>query len=241
MKINIISIFPEMFDSVIQYGVLSRAIKKKLIKVCYFNPRNYSKRKKIDDKPYGGGPGMIMTFQPLQLAILDSKKRIKGDFQVIYLTPKGKQLNSKIALNLSKYKNLILICGRYQGLDERIIQKEVDQEISIGQYILSGGELAAMILIDVISRFIPGVLGNYKSITENSFFNGLLDSPRYTRPQKICDMLVPKVLLSGNHKNIKEWKFKSSLIETILKCPELLLNKKWTEEEKSLLQRIKQN
>ncbi|CAL4043439.1 tRNA (guanine-N(1)-)-methyltransferase [Buchnera aphidicola (Anoecia corni)] len=241
MKIDIISIFPEMFSSISKYGILGKAIKKNLLTIDYFNPRHFSenKRKRIDSKPYGGGPGMVMMFQPLTSAINVSKKKSNNTTKVIYLSPKGTELNKKKALSLIKHSYITLVCGRYQGIDERILKTVVDEELSIGNYILSGGEIAAMVIIDVISRLIPGVVGNIDSINSDSFSNKLLEEPQYAKPKTILNMSVPKTLLSGHHKNIKEWKLKASLKETLLKKPNLLLKKKLSTKELKLLVLIK--
>jgi len=242
MQINIISIFPEMFSSISKYGILGKAIKRKILKINYFNPRHFSKnkrKKKIDSKPYGGGPGMVMMFQPLKSAINASKKKSNNKTRVIYLSPKGPELNNKKAFSLIKHSCITLVCGRYQGIDERILKTDIDEELSIGNYILSGGELAAMVIIDVISRLIPGVVGNINSVNSDSFSNLLLEQPQYTKPKTILNMSVPKILLSGHHKNIKEWKLEASLRETLLKKPELLSKKNLSTKEQNLLLFIK--
>ncbi|WP_436835289.1 tRNA (guanosine(37)-N1)-methyltransferase TrmD [Buchnera aphidicola] len=210
-----------MFNSIMNYGLIARAVKKKLINLFFFNIRDFSKNKnkKIDDRPYGGGPGMIMSFLPLKNSIIQAKKNDQS--LIIYLSPQGKKITYKKLKKLSKKKSLILICGRYQGIDQRIIDKYIDEEISIGDYILTGGELAAMVLIDGISRFIPGVIKKKISQHEDSFAKNLLDYPHYTRPRIIDGMKVPKVLLSGNHKKIHTWRLKKSIQQTLLKKPKL--------------------
>ncbi|WP_343188092.1 tRNA (guanosine(37)-N1)-methyltransferase TrmD [Buchnera aphidicola (Ceratoglyphina bambusae)] len=223
--INIITIFPEMIKSISKFGIIRKSLKSKMLKINCWNPRNFSSKKNnsIDDKPYGGGPGMIMSAIPLYKTIKKIKllNNYKKDIITIYLTPQGKKINKKNILRILKFNKIILLCGRYEGIDERLIIKEVDKEISIGDYVLNGGELPAMILIECIIRFIPGILKN-KCIEEESFFNGLLDYPNYTKPKKFKGMKVPKVLLSGNHKNIKIWKLKESFKTTLLKRPDLL-------------------
>ncbi|BBI01314.1 tRNA (guanine-N(1)-)-methyltransferase [Buchnera aphidicola (Nipponaphis monzeni)] len=241
LHISVISIFPEMFQSITNYGVTGKAIKKKIINIHYWNPRDYcfNKHKKVDDKPYGGGYGMIMNMIPLYNAIQQAKIFFKNQAKVLYLSPQGKKLNNNNIIQLTKYSKLILVCGRYKGIDERLIHSEIDEEWSIGDYIVSGGELPAMILIDALSRFIPGVLGTKKSAQEDSFYNGLLDHPQYTRPRNINGMQVPKILLSGNHSDICNWKKQESLRATWIKRPDLLKKIVLTEEQKKMLKTFK--
>jgi len=223
---NVITIFPEMFCAITDYGIIGKAIKKKIINITFLNPRNFSKNKykSIDDRPYGGGPGMLMSAEPLYLAIQYAKSTLKNA-TVIYLSPQGKELQQNNIKKLINKKKIILICGRYEGIDQRIIDNQVDEEWSIGNYILTGGELAAMVMIDSISRLIPGVVKTQKSVEEDSFCNYLLDYPSYTRPQIIENMSVPKVLLSGNHNQIRLWRLKQSLGKTWMKRPDLLKKK----------------
>ncbi|ABJ90716.1 tRNA (guanosine(37)-N1)-methyltransferase TrmD [Buchnera aphidicola] len=224
---TVISIFPNLFKNIFKYGIISQAIKKKIIQINILNLRDYSnnKRKKIDDKVYGGGSGMLIMFLPLFLAVKTAKKKYGKKSIVIYLSPQGKLLNQNYLKNFIKNKHIIFICGRYKGIDERFIKTQVDEEWSIGNYILSGGEIPAIVFIDVITRMIPGVLNNKKSLIEESFSNNLLDCPNYTKPKKILNYSVPKVLLSGNHKKIKEWRIKHALKNTILKKPNILKRK----------------
>ncbi|CAL4322478.1 tRNA (guanine-N(1)-)-methyltransferase [Buchnera aphidicola (Chaitophorus sp. 3695)] len=240
INFKIITIFPEMFNSIINYGILSRAIKKKIIKLTVLNLRNFSKKKNksVDDRPYGGGPGMIMSFLPLKMAIIKYIKKKK--YYIIYLSPQGKKINQNNLKNFSKIKNIILICGRYQGIDQRFIKKFVDQELSIGDYILTGGELAAMVFIDAICRFIPGVIKKKNIKHQDSFSKTLLDYPHYTRPRIIDKMKVPDILLSGNHKKIKIWRLKKSIEYTLFKKPKLFKKKKFNAKEKIFLSKILQ-
>ncbi|WP_343154654.1 tRNA (guanosine(37)-N1)-methyltransferase TrmD [Buchnera aphidicola (Pseudoregma panicola)] len=234
--INIVTIFPKMFKTILKYGIIHKSIKSKILKIKFWNPRKFTnkKNKNIDDTPYGGGPGMIMNPYPLYKTIKHIKSLYKKkNIKTIYLSPQGKKINKKNILNILKYNKIILICGRYEGIDERIIFKEVDEEISIGDYVLSGGEIPSMVLIECIVRFIPGILKK-KCIKEDSFFNGLLDYPNYTKPKKFKGMKVPKVLLSGNHKNIKLWKIKESLKTTLKKRPDLF-KKKLKKNKKKIL------
>ncbi|QCI26834.1 tRNA (guanosine(37)-N1)-methyltransferase TrmD [Buchnera aphidicola (Thelaxes californica)] len=237
MHIKIISIFPEMFYPIINYGITKQAINKKKLQIQLIQLRNFSnnKRKNIDDRPYGGGAGMIFTAPPLKRAIHFSKLKSKTPIKVIYLSPQGKKINQKNIDELMKNHTLILICGRYEGIDERIILTEIDEEWSIGDYVLSGGELAAMVLIDVITRFIPGVIKKKQSLIEESFFHGILDCPHYTRPKKISGIHVPKILLSGNHKKICEWKIQTAIKNTLKKRPDLLKNINYKKITKSKL------
>jgi len=232
-----------MFKIITNYGIIRKALQKGLVKVNVLNPRKFSsnKYKNIDDRPYGGGPGMIMTAKPLFLAINEAKSFFNTKtIKVFYLSPQGKKLNQKKVIELSQQKYIILLCGRYEGIDERLIQsKVIDEEISIGDYVLSGGELPAMILIDSVCRLIPGVLKNSQTIQEDSFYNGLLDFPHYTRPKIFNQITVPEILLSGNHEKIKRWKLKQSLKKTWIKRPDLLKNLFLTEEQNLLLQKFK--
>ena len=224
MWFGVISLFPEML-SALDSGITSRAIKEELIKIQCWNPRDFTqnKHRSVDDRPYGGGPGMVMMAQPLQDAILAAKQAAPDKPPVvIHLSPQGKRFNQAAAEELLKKKSLILIAGRYEGIDERLIKLEVDEEWSVGDYILSGGELAAMIIIDVITRLIPGALGHEDSAAEDSLSSGLLKYPQYTRPENFRGLAVPSVLTGGNHQAILRWRLKESLGKTWLKRPDLL-------------------
>lgn len=222
MQFNIITIFPDIFSIIKKDGVIARAIKKSLISVDIQQLRDFSENnyKNIDDKPYGGGAGMVMQVKPIRECIKSIKKTSKNT-KVIYLSPQGKTLNQKLVEKLSKLDSITLLCGRYEGVDERIIENDVDMEISIGDYVVSGGELAAMILIDSISRLLTGVLGNKDSL-KDSFVNNLLDYPQYTRPAIIDGQKVPDVLLSGNQAKIDAWRLKKSIEKTKLKRPDII-------------------
>lgn len=202
-----------------------------------WNPRDFThdKHRTVDDRPYGGGPGMLMMVQPLRDAIHTAKKSAKGPAKVIYLSPQGRKLDQAGVEELAQAENLILICGRYEGVDERIIQQEVDEEWSIGDFVLTGGELPAMTLIDAVVRFVPGVLGDFASAEEDSFANGWLDCPHYTRPELLDGHEVPSVLMSGNHQEISRWRLKQSLGRTWLRRPELLENLALTDDQEFLL------
>ena len=237
MWVGVISLFPDMFRAVTDFGVTSQAVKKGLLEVNTWNPRDFThdKHRTVDDRPFGGGPGMLMMVQPLRDAIHAAKQAAKGKTKVIYLSPQGRKLDQAGVEELAQNENLILICGRYEGIDERIIQTEVDEEWSIGDFVLSGGELPAMTLIDAAARFIPGVLGDFASAQEDSFANGLLDCPHYTRPEVLEGLEVPKVLMSGHHENIRRWRLQQSLGRTWLRRPELLENLALTDEQELLL------
>jgi tRNA (guanine37-N1)-methyltransferase len=214
MVFNVITIFPKMFDAIKNEGIIARAITKKIINLNLFQLRDFSdnKYKNIDDAPFGGGGGMIMTVAPIRKCISKIKEN-NTDTTVIYLSPQGKKLDNKMAIELSKLTNITLLCGRYEGVDERIIENDIDLEISIGDFVVSGGEIPAMTLIDAVSRQIDSVLGNENSLND-SFQNGLLDYPHYTRPREIDGQKVPEVLLSGNDAKIKEWREEQSIIAT---------------------------
>lgn len=210
--------------SCLEYGITGRAIQDKLIKLTCWNPRDFTENKyrNVDDRPYGGGPGMVMMAQPLQDAISASKEAAPHKPWVIHLSPQGKMFNQAAAEELLKKESIIFIAGRYEGIDERLLQLEVDEEWSIGDYVLSGGEIAAMTIIDTMTRLIPGALGHEDSAAEDSISSGLLKYPQYTRPLNFKGMAVPDVLLSGNHQSIARWRLKQSLGKTWLKRPDLL-------------------
>jgi tRNA (guanine37-N1)-methyltransferase len=226
-----------MFDAITQQGVISRAIKNGTIEFNSWNPRDFThdKHRTVDDRPYGGGPGMLMMVQPLTDAINAAKAKAGEGAKVIYLSPQGRKLDQQGVKQLANHDKLILVAGRYEGIDERVIQSIVDEEWSIGDFVLSGGELPAMTLIDAVSRLIPGVLGHELSAEEDSFANGLLDCPHYTRPEVLDGQRVPEVLLSGNHEKIRKWRLKQSLGRTWLRRPELINNLALTEEQQKLL------
>ncbi|MGX2950910.1 tRNA (guanosine(37)-N1)-methyltransferase TrmD [Ursidibacter sp. B-7004-1] len=246
MWIGIISLFPEMFKAITEFGVTGRAVKQNLLQVECWNPRDFTfdKHKTVDDRPYGGGPGMLMMVQPLRDAIREAKatacKNDGVEAKVIYLSPQGRKLDQAGVQELAKNQKLILVCGRYEGIDERLIQAEIDEEWSIGDYVLTGGELPAMTLIDAVARFIPGVLGKQASALEDSFADGLLDCPHYTRPEVLDGEPVPAVLMSGHHEQIRKWRLEQSLERTWLRRPELLDSLALTDEQRVLLKKIKQ-
>jgi tRNA (guanine37-N1)-methyltransferase len=237
MKVGVVSLFPDMFEAITNFGVTGQAVKKGLLSLDTWNPRDFThdKHRTVDDKPYGGGPGMLMMVQPLRDAIHAAKQQVGTTAKVIYLSPQGRKLDQAGVEELATNENLILVCGRYEGIDERIIQQEIDEEWSIGDFVLTGGELPAMTLIDAVVRFVPGVLGDMASAEEDSFANGLLDHPHYTRPESLDGDAAPVVLLSGNHKDISRWRLKQSLGRTWLRRPELLENLALTDDQELLL------
>ncbi len=221
MEIGVISIFPEMFEAVTRYGITRVAIESGDISLNLYNPRDYTsdRHRSVDDRPYGGGPGMVMKPEPLAGCIDAAKKAIQGP--VIYLSPQGRVLDQELAKELSAYGGMILLAGRYEGIDERIVSTRVDMEISIGDYVLAGGELPAMVLVDSVARLLPGVLGNEKSALEDSFSDGLLDCPHFTRPEIFEGHEVPPVLMSGDHEKIRQWRRAQSRARTKLRRPDL--------------------
>ena len=235
MNINILTIFPEIFN-VLQSGVVSKPIKNKLLSIQALDIRKNSvnKHNHVDSKPYGGGEGMVMMAEPIVKTLKEIDKKKRG--RVIFMSPQGKTLNQQKIISLSKLKNITLICGRYEGIDQRIIDKYVDEEISIGDFILSGGEYAAICLIDAISRYLPGTLGNKDSYLNDTFSNGLLKGDVFKKPEIFESMKVPDVLLSGNHKKIETWRSEISFIRTLMKRPDLLDGIKLTKKQKKLLE-----
>jgi tRNA (guanine37-N1)-methyltransferase len=241
---GIVSLFPDMFEPFFQQGVIGRAVKKGQIQTQVFSPRDYThdKHRTVDDRPYGGGPGMLMMVQPLNDAICAAKQAATeatgAKARVVYMSPQGKPLDYQGAKQLAQHDNLILLCGRYEGIDERVIEKHVDQQVSIGDYVLSGGELPAMVLMDAVSRLVPGVLGHDDSAVEDSFTHGLLDCPHYTRPEHWEGMSVPDVLLSGDHKKIRQWRLMQALGQTMIKRPDMFNDLALTEEQAALLEQF---
>ena len=236
MKFDVLTLFPEMFEPLKQ-SIINRAAEKNIIDINLVNIRDFSQNKhnKVDDTPYGGGAGMLMKPDVVDRAYQSVKSE---NSKVIYLSPQGKTLNQKKVKELSKENHLILLCGHYEGIDQRVIDKIVDEEISIGDYVLTGGEIPAMVLIDSVSRYVDGVLAS-ESIEEESFSNGLLEYPQYTRPEVFDNIKVPDVLISGHHENIRKWRREKSLENTLKKRPELLENIALTEKEKSYIENLK--
>lgn len=240
-RIDVVSIFPEMFAA-LHYGITGRAIKHQLFELDFVNPREFTedKHRTVDDRPYGGGPGMLMKYQPLERALNEAKGRWteEGSSKVIYLSPQGKKITQKEINSLGDTEHLVMLCGRYEGIDERVVECCIDEEWSIGDYVLSGGELPAMVLIDALVRLIPGALGHDESASNDSFYSGLLDHPHYTRPEQIDGRKVPQVLLSGDHQAIEEWRMQQSILRTLQRRPELLEKIELDKLQQKLLQKI---
>jgi tRNA (guanine37-N1)-methyltransferase len=237
MRVEVISIFPEMFSAISGYGITSRALKQGLLALTCWNPRSFTedRHQTVDDRPFGGGPGMVMTIQPLERALAAARQAAGERAKVIYLSPQGRQLKQAAVQQLALEESLILIAGRYEGIDERFIEAHVDEEWSIGDYVLSGGELPAMVLIDAVTRLLPGALGHADSAEEDSFTDGLLDCPHYTRPEVYADKSVPQVLLSGNHEHIRRWRLQQALGRTYERRADLLDSRSLSGEEQKLL------
>ena len=235
IRFDVVTLFPEMFAAITGSGITSRALEAGLYSLTTWNPRDFTadKYRTVDDRPYGGGPGMVMLAEPLERA-LDGIK-LAGGGRVIYLSPQGKKLDHRRVMELKEEPALTLLCGRYEGVDERLLGRRVDEEVSIGDFVLSGGEIAAMALVDAVVRQLPGALGDAASALEESFADGLLDCPQYTRPETYSDRTVPEVLMSGHHENIRRWRLKQALGRTWLRRPDLLEAKALNAEEKKLL------
>ena len=242
MKIQAVTLFPEMFGSITEYGVTGRALKQGIWQFSAINPRRFADNKLgyVDDRPFGGGPGMIMMAPPLYEAVKEAKSQAAGEARVIYLSPQGQPMTHQKVVELAQLDDLILLCGRYEGIDERLLDSCVDEEISIGDFVVSGGELPAMMLMDAVLRFVPGVLGDEQSARQDSFADGLLDCPHYTRPVEFRGMGVPEVLRSGNHGLIASWRLKQSLRRTLARRPDLLARRSLLPQETRLLQEIRQ-
>jgi len=239
MQAGIITLFPDMFAALSEFGISSRAVRDGLVDLSFWNPRDYTedKHQTVDDRPYGGGPGMLMKTEPLELAISAAREALPRA-RVIYLTPQGKPLDQQGINKLAAQESVILICGRYEGIDERVIERQVDEELSLGDFVLSGGELAAMACLDAMIRLQPSALGHEDSADQDSFMNGLLDCPHYTRPEEYAGKTVPPVLLSGDHEAIRVWRLKQSLGATWQKRPDLLEKITLTDEQQTLLQQF---
>lgn len=237
LRVDVITLFPEMFAAISEYGITSRAVKQGLLQLTCWNPRSYTtdRHHTVDDRPFGGGPGMVMKIKPLEDALLDAKQAVGTEAKVIYLSPQGQPLKQAAVKQLASEQALILIAGRYEGIDERFIEAHVDEEWSIGDYVLSGGELPAMVLIDAVTRLLPGALGHANSAEEDSFTDGLLDCPHYTRPEVYAGKRVPEVLLGGNHEHIRRWRLQQSLGRTYERRTDLLDCRSLSGEEQALL------
>jgi len=240
MRFDVVTLMPSMFDAMTGEGVVGRAIERGLAALKLWNPRDYTSdvHRTVDDRPYGGGPGMVMKYEPLQQAI-ESVRAASPGARVLYLSPQGERFTQGSARQFAEARRpLILISGRYEGIDERIITRYVDEEWSIGDYVLSGGELAAMVMMDAVIRLLPGVLGDADSAQQDSFMDGLLDCPHYTRPDEVDGMVVPSVLQSGNHDAIRSWRLRQALLRTLRRRPDLLRDRRLSAEEEKLLAEI---
>ncbi len=240
MWIGAVSLFPDMFRAVTEFGITGRAVREGLLTFRSWNPRDFThdRHRTVDDRPYGGGPGMLMKIQPLRDAIHAARNAAPGKACVVYLSPQGETLTQSVVKSLADEQRLILVSGRYEGVDERLIATEVDREVSLGDFVLSGGELAAMVVIDAVTRLIPGALGHALSAEQDSFADGLLDCPHYTRPEVYEGLAVPEVLLGGHHEQIRRWRLKESLRRTRERRPDLLERRVLTDEERELLEEI---
>ena len=240
MRIDVLTLFPDLFEIATRYGVTGKAVQRGMVELGLWNPRDYTsdRHRSVDDRPYGGGPGMVMMVQPLRDAI----RAVRGaapNSKVIYLSPQGRRLDQAAMRELADRSGMILVAGRYEGIDQRLIDPEIDEEWSIGDYVLSGGELAAMVVMDAVTRLLPGVLGHEQSAEQDSFTAGLLDHPHYTRPEEIDGMRVPEVLLGGDHALIARWRLKQALGRTWLQRPDLLEQMSLSEQQRQLLEEFK--
>lgn len=237
MRICVITLFPEMFKALTDFGVTGRAVKNKLVSIECINPRDFTEDsyQTVDDRPYGGGPGMLLMTKPLCKAIEAAKQKLGVKAKVYYLSPQGEVFSQRLAQQMSVESDLILIAGRYEGIDQRVVDSYVDVELSIGDYVLSGGELPSMVVLDAIFRLVPGVLGDIESAIQDSFTSGMLDFSQYTRPEQFNGMMVPKVLLNGCHSEINRWRTKNALGKTYIRRPDVFKNLALTDEQEKLL------
>ncbi|MGH8194939.1 MAG: tRNA (guanosine(37)-N1)-methyltransferase TrmD [Woeseiaceae bacterium] len=237
MQVQVISLFPDMVQAVAGYGVVGRAVDRGLVTLAYCNPREFATdaHRTVDDRPYGGGPGMVMKFEPVAAAITAARQALPEGCPVIYLSPQGQAFDQAAAKRYASLPGLALLSGRYEGLDERLIASHVDEELSLGDFVLSGGEIAAMAVIDAVTRLLPGVLGDEASARQDSFMNGLLDCPQYTRPEEVRGQRVPEVLLSGDHARIARWRYKQALGRSFLRRPDLVRKLRLNSEQQELL------
>ncbi len=237
MRIDVVTLFPDMVVAVGRYGVTGRAMEQGCLELACWNPRDYARdrHRTVDDRPFGGGPGMVMQVQPLRDAIHAARAAAPGPCRVIYLSPQGRRLDHRAVCELAGEERLVLVAGRYEGVDERLIEAEIDEELSIGDYVLSGGELGAMVVIDAVARHLPGALGHEASSREDSFADGLLEYPQYTRPQAVDGREVPAVLLSGDHEAIRRWREQQALGRTWRKRPDLLADRELNARQRRLL------
>lgn len=240
MRIDVVSLFPDFIEQVVKFGIPARACEQNRLQLKCWDVRKFTTdiHRTVDDRPYGGGPGMVMKFKPLEAAINAAKA--ENFSKVVYLSPQGKSLTQARLQQASQEPGLILVAGRYEGIDERVVETLIDEEWSLGDYVLSGGELAAMVILDGIARLLPGVLGHKLSAQQDSFVAGLLDCPHYTRPEQIGDLVVPDVLLSGNHKAIEQWRAKQALERTYQRRPDLIEKLELTQQQQKMLEQYQQ-
>ncbi|MEE9413487.1 MAG: tRNA (guanosine(37)-N1)-methyltransferase TrmD [Methylococcales bacterium] len=241
MRFDVISLFSEMVRDAAHVGVTGRACERGIVELVTWNPRDFTTdvHRTVDDQPYGGGPGMVMKVEPLRDAIVAAKQADSRPAAVVFLSPQGRQLNQEVVCEFSRRQRLILLCGRYEGIDQRLIDSMIDEQWSIGDYVLSGGELPALVLIDSVTRLLPDVLGHVDSAMQDSFMNGLLDHPHYTRPARVDNLEVPEVLQSGHHQHIQQWRMKQALGATWKMRPDLLQNYSLNAEQLQLLEEFK--
>jgi tRNA (guanine37-N1)-methyltransferase len=238
MQVAVVTLFPEMFDAIERWGITSRALQRGILGLDCINPRDHAtnRQRSVDDRPYGGGPGMLMMVQPLSDAIHAARARLGAGTHTVYLSPQGRRVDQAVIAELVARERLILVCGRYEGVDERLLDREVDEELSVGDFVLSGGEVAAMLLLEAMTRLLPGALGHEESASRDSFAAGLLDCPHYTRPEVSDGVRVPAVLLSGDHEAIRRWRLKQALGRTWQRRPDLLRVAQLDEEQRLLLE-----
>lgn len=243
MRFDCLTLFPDMMRAVLSESIIGRAVKTGILDIRYTNIRDFAENKhnRVDDYPYGGGEGMIMQAMPIYRAWQSVTDGGAKKAHVIYLSPQGKIFNQAMAMRLAEEEQLVLLCGHYEGVDERVLEEIVDEEISMGDFVLTGGEIPAMALIDAVSRLIPGVLSSEESYSHESHFNGLLEHPQYTRPPECLGRSVPDILLSGHHKNIADWKRKKSIMQTLAKRPDMLATAPLSEKERRWLEEIKED
>jgi tRNA (guanine37-N1)-methyltransferase len=241
MQINVVSLFPDMIREAAAYGVCGRAVERQLVSLDCINPRDFTEDayQTVDDRPYGGGPGMVLKYEPMARAISAAQQGLPAGSRVVFLNPQGRVFDQSVAAEMTALPGLILIAGRYEGFDERLIDRFADDELSLGDYVLSGGEAAALVVMDAVIRLLPGVLGSPDSVESESFVDGLLDYPQYTRPESVAGSDVPAVLQQGNHAAIRRWRLKQALGRTWLRRPDLLEGRELTQEEQALLEEFR--
>ena len=237
MLMQVVTIFPEMVMTIAEYGVVGRAVERELVSVACQNPRDFTddKHRKVDDRPYGGGPGMVMKYEPAAAAIAAAREKLPDGASVVCMSPQGALFDQAMAQRFAGLPGIVLLAGRYEGIDERLIESHVDEELSLGDFVLSGGEIAAMAVIDAVARLLPGVLGDEASASQDSFMRGLLDHPHYTRPEEIVGRRVPEVLLSGDHARIAKWRYQQALGRSFERRPDLVEKLELNDEQQKLL------